>query len=66
MCRKSEWRVGLRDKSFLVPPGGKWADIDEEVRDLIETSWMMLQEAWDKKYPNNPISKKEMNEDEGS
>jgi hypothetical protein len=59
MCGKKEWRVGLRDKSFLVPPGGKWADIDDEVRELIEENWKNLQDAWDEKYPSNPISSEE-------
>jgi hypothetical protein len=55
ICGKKEWRVGLRDMSFLVPPDGKWADIDDEVRDLIAKNWKSLQDVWDKKYPSNPI-----------
>jgi hypothetical protein len=66
ICGKKEWRVGLRDKTFLVPPGGKWADIDDEVRDLIENNWKSLQNAWDKKYPSNPISSKEEDNAEDS
>jgi len=65
ICRKKEWRVGLRDKSFLVPPGGKLADIDIEVWELIERNWNILQDAWDKKYPSNPISSEE-DKDENS
>src|ERR1700688_3912960 len=45
MCGKKEWRVGLRDKNFLVPPGGKWADIDDEVREIIDKNWKKLQDA---------------------
>jgi hypothetical protein len=66
ICGKKEWRVGLRDNSFLVPPGGKWADIDGEVRELIEKNWKSLQAAWDKKYPSNPILSKELDNDEDS
>jgi len=65
MCGKKEWRVGLRDESFLVPPGGTWADIDDEVRQIIEENWSDLQDAWDEKYPSNPISSKEDDHDEG-
>jgi len=64
LCGKKEWRVGLRDKRFLVPPGGKWADIDDEVRQLIEKSWRSLQNAWDGKYPSNPMSRTEDDHDE--
>jgi hypothetical protein len=67
ICGKKEWRVGLRDKSFLVPPGGKWDDIDDDVRELIDGNWKSLQDAWDKKYPTNPIlSKEEQDNDEDS
>jgi hypothetical protein len=64
MCGKKEWRVGLRDESFLVPPGGTWADIDDEVRQIIEENWSDLQDAWDEKYPSNPISSEEDDHDE--
>src|ERR1700676_1207709 len=66
MCGTNEWRIGLRDKSFLVPPGGKWAEIDQGVRELIEKNWKTLQEAWDKKYPSNPISSEEEDKNEDS
>src|SRR4051812_21358390 len=62
LCGKKEWRVGLRDGSFLAPPGGKWADIDAEVRRIIEDNWQDLQDAWDKKYPSNPIASKDDDE----
>jgi hypothetical protein len=64
ICGKKEWRISLRDKEFLVPPGGKWADIDDEVRELIEKNWQALREAWDKMYPNNVISSMEADNDE--
>jgi hypothetical protein len=66
MCGKREWRVGLRDKEFLVLPGGKWADIDDELRKIIDNSWKKLQEAWDRKYPSNPISSMEEGDDQNS
>ena len=43
------------------------ADADaarDEVRDIIEKNWKGLQDAWDKKYPSNPISSKEEDDDE--
>jgi hypothetical protein len=64
MCGKKEWRVGLRDKSFLVPPGGKWAYIDDEVREIIDKNWKKLQDAWDRKYPSNPILTTEDEDDD--
>jgi hypothetical protein len=64
ICRKKEWRVGLRDGGFLVPPGGDWDDIDEDVRRIVEERWNELRAAWDAKYPGNPISSEEQNDDE--
>jgi len=64
MCRKKEWRIGLRDEAYLVPPGGKWGDIDDEVREIIKKNWKQLQDAWDRKYPSNPISGQEESNDE--
>jgi hypothetical protein len=64
MCRKKEWRIGLRDEEFLVPPGGKWGDIDDDVREIIKRNWQQLQDAWDRKYPSNPISSQEEDDDE--
>jgi hypothetical protein len=48
------WRLGLRDREFLVPPGGKWKDIHDEVRDAITDSWEELRQAWNQTYPKNP------------
>jgi hypothetical protein len=64
MCGRKEWRIGLRDSSFLVPPGGKWADLEHEVQEIIEANWMDLQNAWDMKYPSNPISSEEESDEE--
>jgi len=53
------WRLGLRDKRLLVPPGGRIKDIDPAVRQLIEEHWEELIEAWDAKYPEDPVSSAE-------
>ena len=66
LCGKKEWRVGLRGFNFLVPPDGKWADIDDEVRELIEQNWDCLRDAWDTMYPNNPITSEDENNDEAN
>ncbi len=66
MCGKREWRLGLRDGAFLMPPGGKWADIDDDVWKLIEKNWKALQDAWDKKYPTNPILSEKDDDDQDS
>lgn len=56
ISRKTErWRVGLRDGSFLEPPGGSWKEIDPRVKAEIESRWQWLVEEWDKKYPANPV-----------
>ncbi len=47
------WRVSLRDKSFLMPPGGSRRDIPRAVR----RHWALLCGAWDAMYPDNPVSR---------
>jgi hypothetical protein len=64
LCGKKEWRVSLRDETFLVPPGGSWTEIDDQVQNLIARNWQDLQDAWDMKYPSNPISSKVEDDDE--
>jgi hypothetical protein len=63
---EDEWRIGLRDKQLLVPPGGRLKDIDSEVLRVIEVNWERLKEAWDAKYPENPISSAEDGDGEGT
>jgi hypothetical protein len=55
MHKTDEWRLGLRDRKLLVPPGGRLKDIDPAVLEVIEEWWERLIEAWDKKYPENPV-----------
>jgi hypothetical protein len=50
-----EWRLGLRNKKFLDPPGGSWREIDKRVREVIDHNWGQLQTVWNRKYPENPI-----------
>jgi hypothetical protein len=66
MYRRKEWRLSLRDGEFLVPPGGAWDDIDDEVKKIVLAHWDMLQEAWNKKYPSNPITSTEEDDDKDS
>jgi hypothetical protein len=54
--RRRIWRLGLRNRSLLVPPGGSWSEIDERVRLLIDANWQRLCEAWDRAYPTNRVS----------
>jgi hypothetical protein len=62
--KTDEWRLGLRDKQLLVPPGGRIKDIDPAVMQIIEEHWEALREAWDDKYPENPVSRVEEEGDE--
>ena len=59
ICRERVWRIGLREKDFLVPPGGRWHDIDQEVKAILEEQWQALCAAWDEKHPTNPVSSEE-------
>lgn len=56
MHNQDEWRIGLRDKELLVPPGGSLRAIDVGVMWVIEQNWEELKSAWDAMYPENPIS----------
>ena len=49
-----------------MPPGGAWDDIDDEVKKIVLAHWDMLQEAWNKKYPSNPITSTEEDDDKDS
>jgi hypothetical protein len=51
-----EWRIGLRDGAFLVPPGGSWREIPPAVRIGIERSMTELRANWDRMYPENPVT----------
>ena len=64
MHKAEEWRLGLRDRQLLVPPGGRIRDIDPEVMEIIDGYWERLIQAWDEKYPENPVSSAEEEEDE--
>jgi hypothetical protein len=64
--KEDEWRIGLRDGRLLVPPGGRFKDIDPDVMQIIQVHWEQLRRAWDTMYPENPISSVEENDDEGS
>ncbi len=63
MHKADEWRLGLRDRQLLVPPGGRIKDIDAEVMTIVDEHWESLQEAWDTKYPSNPISSEDEEKD---
>lgn len=63
ICRERVWRIGLREKDFMVPPGGRWRDIDPEVRVILEEQWETLCDAWDAKHPTNPVSSEEVKDD---
>jgi hypothetical protein len=63
MHKADEWRLGLRDKRLIEPPGGPIKDIDPAVMQVIEMYWERLQQAWDAKYPENPVSSAKDQED---
>ena len=48
------WRLDLRTREFL-DRGDSWSQIDDGVRNAIETNWKTLQHEWDQRYPENPI-----------
>ncbi len=57
------WRICLRTGGFLIPPGGSWNDMDAEVRRIIEDAWETLTREWDARYPENPVSSLEDDDD---
>lgn len=61
--KRTEWRLGLRDGVFLVPPGGGWNEIDERVREAIEANWQLLCDEWDRTYPTNRVAGAEEDND---
>lgn len=65
MHKADEWRLGLRDRQLLIPPGGRIKDIDPAVMTIVDEHWESLREAWDAKYPDNPISSAGDDEDGG-
>jgi hypothetical protein len=62
MHKTDEWRLGLRDRQLLVPPGGRIRDINADVMAIIDENWEQLIQAWDEKYPENPVSSAEDDE----
>ncbi len=62
-CRERVWRIGLRQREFLVPPGGRWRDIDPELRGILEDCWNDLRILWDRKHPSTPVSRDEGEDD---
>lgn len=55
MFKAEAWRLCLRDATFLVPPGGSWKPIPDEVRHAVESNWDALVRAWNAMYPENPV-----------
>ena len=53
------WRIGLRDKDFLIPPGGAWKELPDDVSAVIEEYWDELVAQWDAMYPSNPVGAKD-------
>ncbi len=64
ICRELVWRIGLRERDFMFPPGGRWRDIDSEVRAILEEQWETLCDAWDEKHPTNQVSSEEDEDDD--
>ena len=61
MKKTKEWRQGLRDGEFMVPPGGSWSDILDEVEETIfkEENWNTLKKEWNARYSENPVEEDE-------
>jgi hypothetical protein len=66
MRKAGESRLGLCDRLLLVPPGGRIKDIAAAVMEVIEEYWERLVEAWDAKYPENPVFSDEDEENGGN
>jgi hypothetical protein len=55
ICRDRVWRISLRDGEFMVPPGGRWKDIDRELRTILAEHWKVLCDVWDERHPENRV-----------
>jgi hypothetical protein len=53
--RFRSWRVSLRDGRFL-DADDSWAEIDPEVRSVIQANWDEIIRQWDHRYPSNSVS----------
>jgi len=53
------WRVSLRNRNFIVPPGGRWGDMPDEIRIAIENNWDQLRAYWNRQNPHNPIESRD-------
>jgi hypothetical protein len=49
------WRVSLRSREFLVPPGGKWSEIPVEIRQAVEAHLDEMRAYWNARNPHNPV-----------
>lgn len=50
-----KWRLGLRDRRFLLPPGGSWADFPKKLEKILKESIPILTIEWDRIHPTNPV-----------
>jgi hypothetical protein len=50
-----KWRIGLRDRQFMIPPGGSWKDFPKGLREKITGGLQSLIDEWDEMYPENPV-----------
>jgi len=57
------WRLSLRTNQFLEQ-GQSWKGVDKEVQSAIEQAWETLTQAWNMLYPENPITRKNDEEDD--
>src|SRR5262249_45971938 len=63
ICRERVWRISLRDRAFMVPPGAGWGAIAPQGRAIPEELWQILCDAWDEQQPTNPVSSEEEEDD---
>jgi hypothetical protein len=56
--RTDAWRINLRTGMFMdVRPDPD--DVPDELIDVIEENWERLCDAWDEKYPENPVGQED-------
>jgi hypothetical protein len=48
---------------FMIPPGGRWRDIDPQVRAILENRWQVLCDERDAQHPTNGVSSEEAEDD---
>ena len=64
ILRKTEsWRLDLRTGEYMDDEPDP-SDVPDELRDIIDQNWAVIQAQWDAMYPENLVQSQEGEEDD--